>query len=1075
MAVINWIDNAEDWTTATDWSSGTVPGAAADVIVGQGAPQVTTNVGTVKSLSNQAELAITSGGAGLTVNGPLSNSGYIEFLGNANPGAPTTLAVQGLSNEGTISLSNLSSDGNYSSQYLAMLKVNSQAGFGMPGVLTGSINLAGTAFFDNHAIIEFAGGQIATVAGELTISGTNAFVADAGATTSNSALTGLSVNNGTIYLEEGASITTTGDLANNGTFNLDTNTDGFGSDPFTQTIFGPLNLGGGSSLTVGGTLTNSGALNLGITEGSTDLPWQGYPGLHAPKEVSVNGLSNTGGIVNVGSVLKVNAPAGFGTIGVLTGAIQLGALNEYTFNGGYPVGMVEFASGQITTIASNASLTLNGNEAFIADAGATASNSALTGLSHNAGALSLNDGASITTIGAFSNSGSISLDAVAIRFYPDPEGGPVKGSFFSTGGSSLTIGGLLSNSGDIQIGHLGSPKYGSGGLSELVIVTADALSNSGMISIEGNSADAMLNIKGDVTGTGSITIGPHGVLEIGGAVNETITFADTPPDFLSSGPVTLKLDDPGKFNGVLAGLATGDVVDLAHTVVTSATVKGNVLTIIDDKSKSLHYQLAGDAAFAIEADGAGGSDLIVTPLRVTGLSESPPSGPLGVGKSVALTLTTNEPVTVTGSPTLTLNDAGVATYDAAKSTALALVFNYMVIAGQNTSALQAIAVNLPGDATIKDQFGNKASLSLGNLMQKGPQIDTNAPFVGFFAASPSPSIINAGKTITISLGVNEPVIVTGTPTLALSDGGVATFDATKSTARSLAFNYTVAAGDNARDLMITGVQLGSGDSVTDLAGNATNFAHARGFLNIAVDTTAPKLSQIFETSAGGPLTTGDHAQIHIVLNERVAVTGTPILNLNDGGVATFDAAKSTDRALVFEYTVGAAETTPDLAVAGVTLSAGASVKDLAGNAASFAGANTILNVAVNSAKTIVGNGDLEIIGPSAENITFAKDAAATLTLDQSTKFAGRISGLTPKDVLDLTDISFGPQTTVGFSGSSWGGSLTVSDGAHAAKIALLGNYIASTFAASSDGHGGTNIVDTPAHAQAQLLSTPHHA
>jgi hypothetical protein len=34
----------------------------------------------------------------------------------------------------------------------------------------------------------------------------------------------------------------------------------------------------------------------------------------------------------------------------------------------------------------------------------------------------------------------------------------------------------------------------------------------------------------------------------------------------------------------------------------------------------------------------------------------------------------------------------------------------------------------------------------------------------------------------------------------------------------------------------------------------------------------------------------------------------------------------------------------------------------------------------------------------------------------------------------------------------------LTDSTHSANIALLGNYLASTFVASSDGHGGTNIV-----------------
>jgi hypothetical protein len=55
-----------------------------------------------------------------------------------------------------------------------------------------------------------------------------------------------------------------------------------------------------------------------------------------------------------------------------------------------------------------------------------------------------------------------------------------------------------------------------------------------------------------------------------------------------------------------------------------------------------------------------------------------------------------------------------------------------------------------------------------------------------------------------------------------------------------------------------------------------------------------------------------------------------------------------------------------------------------------------------------------------------------------------------------------------------GGKFTVADGTHTANIALLGNYLASTFVASSDGHGGTYVVEhTPAD-HISLLAQPTH-
>ena len=69
------------------------------------------------------------------------------------------------------------------------------------------------------------------------------------------------------------------------------------------------------------------------------------------------------------------------------------------------------------------------------------------------------------------------------------------------------------------------------------------------------------------------------------------------------------------------------------------------------------------------------------------LVESPSSGDLNAGKTVILTLDLNEAVTVTGgTPTLSLNDGGTATYTGGSGTS-ALTFSYTVAAGQNTPEL----------------------------------------------------------------------------------------------------------------------------------------------------------------------------------------------------------------------------------------------------------------------------------------------------------------------------------------------------------------------------------------------------
>ena len=91
--------------------------------------------------------------------------------------------------------------------------------------------------------------------------------------------------------------------------------------------------------------------------------------------------------------------AGFGTAGVLSGNVGLSGDSA-----------IEFASGQITSLAAGAQLVLNGNDAFIEDSTALGSNSALTGLaSIGAGAtFDLENGASVSTTGALVNDGTSS-------------------------------------------------------------------------------------------------------------------------------------------------------------------------------------------------------------------------------------------------------------------------------------------------------------------------------------------------------------------------------------------------------------------------------------------------------------------------------------------------------------------------------------------------------------------------------------------------------------------------------------------------------------------------------------------
>jgi len=431
-----------DWADADNWSPAGIPDASSDVTIATGDAVASASIGTVNSITDSSDLDFESagtntvttslddaghlhvddsggeGGTILNIGATLTNSGDL-VIGNATLSAPDEVTAASLDNTGRIYLMG-------SSANQALLDVSGSAGFGAAGVLSGYARLAG------DSAIEFASGEITSLAegAHLGLVGSDAFIEDSTATGSNSALTGLaSIGLGALFaLHDGAKVSTTGALVNDGHISLDANAGD-----------------GGSSLTLAGALTNSGILSGTLAIGNTALS--------ASDKVTAASLDNTGSIVLTGSsadqaLLDVTAgSAGFGTAGVLSGHVELAGDSA-----------IEFASGQITSVAASSSgfsvLALYGNNAFIEDSTALGSNSALRGLALIDGDswFDLENGAAVSTTGSLADDNYVELDGNA-----------------GDGGSSLTVGGMLTNSGFLTIGNAtlsGSDK-----------VTAESLDN----------------------------------------------------------------------------------------------------------------------------------------------------------------------------------------------------------------------------------------------------------------------------------------------------------------------------------------------------------------------------------------------------------------------------------------------------------------------------------------------------------------------------------------------------------------------------------------------------------------------
>ena len=128
-----------------------------------------------------------------------------------------------------------------------------------------------------------------------------------------------------------------------------------------------------------------------------------------------------------------------------------------------------------------------------------------------------------------------------------------------------------------------------------------------------------------------------------------------------------------------------------------------------------------------------------------------------------------------------------------------------------------------------------------------------------------------------------------------------------------------------------------------------------------------------------------------------------------------------------------------------------------GSISGLAGADAV-DTADISPVTIANGAAVEIDGPSARSVAFA-GTTGTLKLEDPQAFTGLISGLSGADAIDLSGFVYGANVTATYLGNATGGTLTVTEGTKTARVALSGNYLSSSWTLSSDGKGGTVVVD----------------
>ena len=190
----------------------------------------------------------------------------------------------------------------------------------------------------------------------------------------------------------------------------------------------------------------------------------------------------------------------------------------------------------------------------------------------------------------------------------------------------------------------------------------------------------------------------------------------------------------------------------------------------------------------------------------------------GVGETLEIMVQWCDIIYSIGSPTIALSNGEHAVYTSGSGNN-ALLFTYTVVEGDSASS-DLTLVYLAG--TIQDANNAMVNMSIDCCMNLTPTITIDGDAPDLVSVQATDGVYEIGNILSITATWDEAVIISGTPTLILSNGASASY-ASGSGSTSLAFIYMVAEGDTASSDLTVG---GSNGVITDVAGGAAASASA---------------------------------------------------------------------------------------------------------------------------------------------------------------------------------------------------------------------------------------------------------
>lgn len=256
-------------------------------------------------------------------------------------------------------------------------------------------------------------------------------------------------------------------------------------------------------------------------------------------------------------------------------------------------------------------------------------------------------------------------------------------------------------------------------------------------------------------------------------------------------------------------------------------------------------------------------------------------------------------ITVSGA-SVDYNGAAIGTVSGGNGSPLVVTLGTGVAAAAIAALTQAITLSNAISAVTNDTRTVTFTLNDGGGTANGGHDTMSfqvavaasdpAPSVVGIAASPTSGVHGLGSSVLLTVSTSEAVTVSGTPSLLLSDGGSAVYVSGSGTG-TLVFSHTVAAGHNAADLIVTGIDL-AGGSIRDGAGQNLQALPSGGIDPagvLTIDTAAPGapvLSLVHDTGASASDLITSDAHIAVVTAE----TGGTLAYSLDGGAyaASYD-------------------------------------------------------------------------------------------------------------------------------------------------------------------------------------------